>query len=93
MYYHLTEEQEINIYACDKFHQFAGMVSRYLKVRAMISYKEVNDPANIVKHVLVVNDSWQLMTPREQEEVLFFNPDWDLAKKLADRINKLEAQD
>ncbi|MBB1109493.1 hypothetical protein H5S11_03260 [Limosilactobacillus sp. pH52_RY] len=87
---HLTEQQEIDIYAIDKFHQLTGMVSRYLKVRAMIDYKEVHDPANIVKHVLVVNDSWQLMTPREQEEVLFFNPDWKMAKKLADRINKLE---
>lgn len=89
----LTEEQEINMYACDKFSQLAGMVSSYLKVRAMIEYKAVDDPANIVKHVLVVNNSWQLLTPREQEEVLFSNPDWELAKKLADRINKLEAQD
>lgn len=87
----LTEEQEINIYACDKFHELAGMVSSYLKVRAMIDYKAINDPANIVKHVLVVNDSWQLMTPREQEEVLFYGSSWELAKKLADRINQLEA--
>ena len=28
---HLTEQQEIDIYANDKFHQLAGMVSRYLK--------------------------------------------------------------
>ena len=88
---HLTEGQEINIYACDKFHKLAGMVSSYLKVRAMIDYKAINDPVNIVKHVLVVNDSWQLMTPREQEEVLFCGPNWELAKKLADRINQLEA--
>lgn len=88
--YHLTEQQEIDICACDKFHQFAGMVSHYLKVPVMISYKKINDPANIVKRVLVVNNSWQLMTPREQEEVLFFKPDQKLAKKLADRINKLE---
>lgn len=88
--YHLTEEQEINIYACDKFHQFAGMVSQYLKVPVTISYKKIDDPANIVKHVLVVNNSWQLMTPAEQEKVLFFKPDQKLAKKLADRINKLE---
>ena len=88
---HLTEGQEINIYACDKSHKLAGMVSSYLKVRAMIDYKAINDPANIVKHVLVVNDSWQLMTPREQEEVLFCGPNWELANKLADRINQLEA--
>ena len=87
----LTEEQEIDIYACDKFHKLAGMVSRYLKVRAMIDYKAVDDPANIVEHVLIVNDSWQLMTPREQEEVLFYGSNWELAKKLADRINRLEA--
>lgn len=54
---HLTEQQEIDIYANDKFHQLAGMVSRYLKVRAMIDYKAIDDPANLVKHVLVVNDS------------------------------------
>ena len=40
----LTEQQEINIYACDKFHELAGMVSSYLKVRAMIDYKAINDP-------------------------------------------------
>jgi hypothetical protein len=87
----LTEQQEIDIYACDKFHELAGMVSRYLKVRAMIDYKAIDDPANIVEHVLVVNDSWQLMTPREQEEVLFYGSDWEMAKRLADRINQLEA--
>ena len=87
----LTEQQEIDIFANDKFHELAGMVSSYLKVRAMIDYKAVNDPANIVEHVLVVNNSWQLMNPREQEKVLFCGPDWELAKKLADKINRLEA--
>jgi hypothetical protein len=87
----LTEQQEVNIYACDKFHELAGMVSRYLKVRAMIDYKAIDDPVNIVEHVLVVNNSWQLMTPREQEEVLLCGSSWELAKKLADRINRLEA--
>lgn len=87
---HLTEQQEIDIYANDKFHQLAGMVSRYLKVRAMIDYKAIDDPDNLVKHVLVVNDSWQLMAPKEQEFVLFCGPDWKTAKTLADRINKLE---
>lgn len=87
---HLTEQQEIDVCACDKFHQLAGMVSHYLKVKAMIDYKEVNDPANLVKHVLVVNNSWQLMTPKEQGFVLFCGPDQITAKTLANRINKLE---
>ncbi len=88
--YHLTEQQAQDLYASDKFHQLAGMVSNYLKVKVMIDYKTVNDPANIVKQVLIVNNSWQLTTPREQEYVLFFGPDQKIAKKLADRINKLE---
>lgn len=93
----LTEKETMDLFVCDKYHELVGMVSSYLKVKAFFEWREVNDPANLTPYNMIVTrepyqkGGWQLLTPKEQEEVIFNGPNQELAKKLAERVNKLEA--
>ena len=95
----LTEKEMIDLFVCDKYHELAGMVTSYLKVKAFFEWRKIDDIANLTPYNMIVTHKpyqkggWQLLTPREQEEVIFNGPNQELAKKLAERVNKLEAQD
>ena len=55
-----------------------------------ISLQTVNDNANIFPQNLIVNNSWQLLTPKEQEQLQVNGITNNLVIKLINRVNKLQ---
>ena len=55
-----------------------------------ISLQTVNDNANIFPQNLIVNNSWQLLTPKEQEQLQVGGITNNLVIKLINRVNKLQ---
>ena len=57
---------------------------------ANISLQTVHDNSNIFSQNLIVNDSWQLLTPKEQEQLQANGITNNLVIKLINRINRIE---
>jgi hypothetical protein len=57
---------------------------------ASISLQTVHDNANIFPQNLIVNDSWQLLTPKEQEQLQANGITNNLVIKLINRIDRIE---
>lgn len=55
-----------------------------------ISLQTVDDNANIFPQNLVVNNSWQLLTPSEQKQLQVNGITNDLITKLISEVNKLK---
>lgn len=55
-----------------------------------INLQTVNDNANIFPQNLIVDNSWQLLTPREQEWLQASGITNNLVIKLINRVNKLK---
>lgn len=55
-----------------------------------INLQTVNDNANIFPQNLIVDNSWQLLTPREQESLQANGITNNLVIKLINRVNKLK---
>lgn len=55
-----------------------------------ISLQTVNDNANIFPQNLIVNNSWQLLTPSEQKQLQANGITNDLITELISKVNKLK---